>query len=136
MATIKNPHAYCKRVIMNSLKNEYRQNDNAYKHISPVGDKIFLLMDREVPESEWERMISEKNPRLWLAFIENEKLFFALNSLADDDLYLVFVLFVRQMTQREAADYLGITQQAVSKRWAQLKNFFQKSLNLVVEKCP
>lgn len=35
MADIKNP---ADRAVMNSLKNEYRHNDNAHKRITPVGD--------------------------------------------------------------------------------------------------
>lgn len=126
MSTVKNPHAYYKRVVMNSIKNEYRQNDNAYKHISPVGDKIFLLMDREVPESEWERMIGEKDPRLWLEFIERDELFLALSSLDEDDLYLVFILFVEGMTQKEAAECLDVAQSTVSHRWRRLKQQLKK----------
>ena len=126
MSTIKNPHAYYKRVVMNSMKNEYRQNDNAYKHISPVGDKIFLLMNREVPESEWERMIGEKDTRLWLEFIESDELFLALSSLDEDDLYLVFILFVEGMTQREAAKCLDVAQSTVSHRWRRLKQQLKK----------
>ena len=38
MAEIKNIEAYFGTVVRNSYKNEYRSNDNFFKHISSAGD--------------------------------------------------------------------------------------------------
>ena len=39
MAEIKNKEGYFHTIVRNSYKDEYRSNDNYFKHISSVGDE-------------------------------------------------------------------------------------------------
>lgn len=125
---IKSKAAYCKTVIKNSLKNEYRSNDNAAKYISPTGvwfDGYTFPIDGE---ASIETTIALKSPEDWLLFMENEQLHAALCNLNAKDLEFLFVMFKFGYTQRQIAEQMGISQTAVHKRWkriaAQVKKFF------------
>lgn len=118
---IKNRAAYCKTVLRNSLKNEYRSNDNAAKHISPIGvwfDRYTLSME---DVTDIENRISIQSPQDWLLFIGDERLHAALCWLKPKDLEFLFVMFKNGYTQRQMAEYLGVHQNAVHARWKRIR---------------
>ena len=73
-----------------------------------------------------ECLFGESSPANWLMIIDNQKLHSALSALKDEDLNLVFVLFACQLSQREAAELLGIPQTTISKRWRSIKRKIEK----------
>ena len=128
MSENKKPLAYYKRVVFNSLKNEYRQNDNAAKHITPVGDELFSVTEVLDFDLLLEIELSGTSPENWLLFIENQQLYKALRSLKESEMLLVFLKFHKGYSQAELAAQLGLSQQAVSKRQTailkKIKEFF------------
>lgn len=116
MSEKQKPMAYYKSVVFNSLKNEYRQNDNAAKYIVPVGEELFESDQTVEFDSILELNIPEHSPEDWLMFIENQQLFCALQKLNGQELMLVFLKFQKGYTQAELAEFYHLSQQAVSKR--------------------
>lgn len=101
MKKIRCQKAYFKTVVRNSKKNEYRQNDNARKHITPIGDDLYFLANNGTEEIE--SAISERNPQGWLSMIENPVLACTLNTFSKDDIELLYMAFVLELTQTEIA---------------------------------
>ena len=128
MSENKKPLAYYKRVVFNSLKNEYRQNDNAAKYITPVGDELFSVTEVLDFDLLLEFELSAVSPENWILFIENQQLYKALRSLQESEMLLVFLKFHKGYSQAELAAQLGLSQQAVSKRQTailkKIKEFF------------
>lgn len=116
MSEKQKPMAYYKCVVFNSLKNEYRQNDNAAKYIVPVGEELFESDQSVEFDSLLELSIPDRIPKDWLMFIENQRLFMALQKLNRQGLMLVFLKFQKGYTQAELAEFYHLSQQAVSKR--------------------
>ncbi|WP_066456842.1 sigma-70 family RNA polymerase sigma factor [Anaerotruncus rubiinfantis] len=121
MTKIQNLNTYCRQCVRNSLKNEYRQNDNAAKHITPVGLRIAERATPVNPCDEFEELLSCKSPEDWLLFIECPDLHKALSSLQKKDLELLFLLFVFGYTQQELSHLMGISQAAINKRYSRIK---------------
>ncbi len=116
MSEKQKPMAYYKSVVFNSLKNEYRQNDNAAKYIVPVGEELFESDQTVEFDSILELNIPEHSPEDWLMFIENQQLFCALQKLNRQELMMVFLKFQKGYTQAELAELFHLSQQAISKR--------------------
>lgn len=116
MSEKQKPMAYYKCVVFNSLKNEYRQNDNAAKYIVPVGEELFESDQTVEFDYLLEISISGRNPEDWLMFIENQQLFRALQKLNRQELVLVFLKFQKGYTQADLAEFYHLSQQAISKR--------------------
>ncbi|MEG1913432.1 MAG: hypothetical protein RR091_13205, partial [Cloacibacillus sp.] len=113
MSEKQKPLAYYKRVVMNSLKNEYRQNDNAAKHITPVGEDLFSITEILDFDLLLELELSGHSPENWLLFIENQQLYKALRSLRKSEMLFVFLKFNKGYSQAELAAQFGLTQQAI-----------------------
>ena len=60
------PLAYYKRVVFNSLKNEFRSNANAAKRIFPAGSSIYDFGAHMAPSPD--EMLSKLPPGHWLMF--------------------------------------------------------------------
>lgn len=120
----KKPFAYYRKVVRNSMINEFRQNANAGNHIVSVGDDLYSLDNgNEVNENTIERQIEAKSPEDWLMFIENSRLHEALKHLTNDQLALLFQLNVKGYSQTELAEIYGITPPAINFR---LKTIYRK----------
>lgn len=61
----------------------------------------------------------------WVDTIEDQRLVLALRQLSDEDLELLTFLVLEEHTQRELAEKLGCTQEAVSKRYIRIKKFLK-----------
>ena len=125
------PIAYYKAVVHNSLKNEYRQNDNAAKHITPVGLTLETYAGADPFDGDFDAAISVRTPEDWLQTIGDEHLYASLRGLCPDDFEFVFELFTSGMTQKQYADFKGVSKQAIGKRWARIRKVLQDSLNRV-----
>ncbi|WP_368233489.1 sigma factor-like helix-turn-helix DNA-binding protein [Anaerotruncus rubiinfantis] len=128
MAKIKDKDAYFKQCVLNSLKNEYRQNDNAAKYIMPVDLHIADKASLTAYDDEQEKELSYENPENWLLFIESPNLHRALSSLRKRDLELLFLLFVVGCTQRDVAKLTGVSLSAINKRYLRIKKIIKNSL--------
>ena len=89
MAEIKNPEAYFGTMVRNSYKDEFRANDNSFKHISSVGDEADIQQEstqgeRQMEQDSYfiERQLCESSIQNWLLFMENERLHKALSTLS------------------------------------------------------
>lgn len=123
----KKPIAYYRKVVRNSMINEFRQNANAGNHIVSVGDDLYSLTNGvKENDNTIERQIEAKSPEDWLMFIENPKLHEALKHLSTDQLELLFLLDVKGYTQMELAAFYGIKHQSLSDR---LQKIYKKIKN-------
>jgi RNA polymerase sigma factor (sigma-70 family) len=121
----KKPYRYFSKLIHNSNINEFRQNDNAEKYISPVGDDLYDIdsdIDDERGENEdlLELFIGNRTPLNWLMFIENPQLHRALSQLTADELELLFLAYVSDHNQKELASLYGLSQQGISYRFKKI----------------
>ena len=135
MAEIKNTDAYFGAMVRNSRKDDYRANDNFYKHISSVGDE--LDMQREVVKQRGEetsdtnsveRSLSELDAVNWLLFMENVQLHKALARLPIADVEFLLELSRFNFNQSVYAKMNSISKQAVSKRFRKLREKILKIL--------
>lgn len=128
MSERKKPIAYYKRIVFNSLKNEYRQNDNAAKYITPVGEELFSVTEIVEFDVLLEQELAGISPENWMLFIENPQLYNALHSLQASEVLFLFLKFQKGYSQRELAEQLGLSQQGISKRQQailkKIKEFF------------
>ena len=113
MSENKKPYSYYEAVVSNSLKNEYRANDNAGKHIAFYD----TLPERETSDAMIENELVQQEPESWLMFIENPRLHMALSVLTPEELELVYMLMERRYTQAQLAAHYGISQQTISKKY-------------------
>lgn len=129
-----NPIAYFKQMVRNSLKDEYRQNDNEAKHTLPAGlmlDRHSAIVDNDI---QFEDYLTQKGAKDWLMAIEDKKMHHALDRLSQDDLDVVYFLFVLGYTQRELAMLLGISQPALAKRWKKIRKKIKAGYIEVIKK--
>lgn len=117
--------AYFTTMIRNSDKNEYRQNANAFNHISATGVWFDGYRQPVGSETDIESQIGAQRPEDWLLFIEDARLHAALCSLKSKDLEFVFVMFRNGYTQRQMAAHLGIRQNAVHERWRRIRKIIE-----------
>ena len=120
--------AYFMAVVRNSMKNEYRQNDNAAEHITPTGIWFDGYKAPLTGAEDAENQIANQTAEDWLLFINNEHLHTALSTLKHADLDFVFVFYKHGYTERQMAELLGVTQQTVHRRRKKIlkliKSFF------------
>lgn len=64
----------------------------------------------------------------WIEEFENEELASRLYKLSDDDLLIVTLLFVENRSKTEIARIQGVSQQAISKKWARIKKILVQGL--------
>lgn len=123
------PTAYYKKIVSNSKKNEYRQNDNAAKYIFPAG----LMADSDwsyvSAEQEFNRYMEYSGPEDWLTTFSNEKLAASMQNLHKQELELVYMFFVCGYTQKEVALHLGISQPAIHKKWSKIRKIIKTLMN-------
>lgn len=62
----------------------------------------------------------------WVDAIEDQQLSLRLRQLSDDDLELLTLLVLEELSQREASRMLGCSQSAISQRYQRIKNFLRK----------
>ena len=130
MAEIKNPEAYFGTMVRNSYKDEFRANDNFFKHISSVGDEADIQQEFSEPEKQLEcdtdfieRQLSELSVENWLLFMENERLHKALSSLPMAEVeFLLELVAGFKLNQTAFAKANGVSRQSVSKRFRRLRN--------------
>lgn len=133
MEKSKKPYRYFSKLIHNSNINEYRQNDNAEKYITPVGDDLYEMDqddESEVKsEDSIERLLVMQNPQNWLLFMDNKELQKALKRLSPDDLEFIFLMHVKDYTQAEMAATYHKSQATISKHYKvilkKLKKLFE-----------
>lgn len=138
---IKNPEAYYATVVRNMDKNDYRANDNFYKHVDSVGDeqdirkKIRDSQSGPIPHDfSMERQLCDASLQNWLMTLENDSLYNALIMLPPDNLKLIYLLYVRGLSQTECALSLGVKQGAVSRKHNRIKLFLQNHMSNVIKK--
>ena len=122
MADIKNPEAYFKTTVRNSYKDEFRANDNFFKHVSSVGDITDIPNEYNgnngvYSDCSIEIQLNESSLENWLLFMDSESLHNALKSLPSAQLTFLFELAAFDFDKTEYAKAKGITQQAVSDRF-------------------
>lgn len=123
---IKNLAAYCNKVRSNMKKNEYRSNDNEAKYATPTGIWFDGYKTPVADVSDIEALIAAKSPEDWLQFIENVALHRALSSLKPKDLAFVHEMALYGYSQAQMSERLGISQQAVSRRWQRIQRKIKK----------
>ena len=122
MSEIKNPEAYFATIVRNSNKDEYRANDNFYKHISSVGDgtdiSIRVELENHIYSDAYtiESALSEESLENWMLLLESTTLHFALSELPAANLKLVYMLYVLRLNQDQCAEILGLKRAAVCRR--------------------
>lgn len=129
MAEIKNPEAYFGTMVRNSYKDEYRANDNFFKHISSVGDEAGIQQESSEPKRHLEsdtdfieQQLSELSVENWLLFMENERLHKALSSLPVADVeFLLELVAGFKCNQTAFAEANGVSRQSISKRFRRLR---------------
>ena len=138
MSHIKNPEAYFHTMVKNMDKNDYRANDNFFKHIDSVGDetdirkKINAQTYGEPDAYSVEGSFCETSVENWLLFMENERLHSALRQLSHEELRLLFLIYVQHIEQCQIAPLCGLTPSGLNKRLARIKTKlkkFYKSVN-------
>lgn len=129
-----NPVAYFKQAVRNSLKDEYRQNDNEAKHASPAGLALEHFFAIKSDSADFDDYLTWKSARDWLMTIEDDNMSYALNKLAEDELEMVYLLFAIGCTQRELAIRLGISQPALAKRWKKIRKKIKAGYMEVIKK--
>jgi len=130
MAEIKNPEAYFGTMVRNSYKDEFRANDNFFKHISSVGDEADIQQEFSEPERQLEydanfieQRLSELSVENWLLSMENERLHKALSSLPTAKVeFLLELVAGFKLNQTAFAKANGVSRQSVSKRFRRLRN--------------
>ena len=130
MAEIKNPEAYFGTMVRNSYKDEFRANDNFFKHISSVGDEADIQQEFSEPERQLEydanfieQRLSELSVENWLLFMENERLHKALSSLPMAEVeFLLELVAGFKLNQTAFAKANGVSRQSVSKHFRRLRN--------------
>jgi|GEM_PF-2363632 len=130
MAEIKNPEAYFGTMVRNSYKDEFRANDNFFKHISSVGDEANIQQEFSEPERQLEydanfieQRLSELSVENWLLSMENERLHKALSSLPTAKVeFLLELVAGFKLNQTAFAKANGVSRQSVSKRFRRLRN--------------
>ena len=140
MSDIKKPNAYFSTMVRNSRKDDYRANDNFYKHISSVGSEADVQQHTvqnttrvELDAYYIEQQLCETTAQNWLLFMEDKRLHKALCKLKPKDISFLFALSKYRYNCNEYAQISGFSKQAVSKRFRRLK----KILKLFLEKgCP
>lgn len=137
MAEIKNPKAFFSAVVRNSYKDEYRANDNFYNHISSVGDDSDVqreyterILEYRTDFIEWQ--LIEANVENWLLLMEDEHLHTALNDLPVTDVEFLLRLAKYRFNKTDYAKEIGISQQAVSKRFHRLR---KKIIDILKKGC-
>ena len=138
MAKTKNSEAYFRKIVRNSYKNEYRSNDNFFKHISSVGDESDIQQEsigksdnNELNNSSIERQLYESNAENWPMFMENCQLHASLSALSTKDIQFLFFIFVLRYSNIEIATAFELTPNIVAKQKKRLiekvrKIYFQK----------
>ena len=136
MAEIKNSNAYFRKIVRNSYKDEYRANDNYFKHISSVGNEADVQQKsselKTAPKCDTdcvEGLLSEVSVENWLLFMENERLHKALSALSLSDLELLFILVARGCSHRETAQIYNVTHTSIGKRYRKIILFIRNFLN-------
>ena len=139
MEKIKNKDAYFHTALNNSYKNEYRANDNFFKHISSVGDGVDIqrhtssrAMHAEPDSHSIEHQLCEGSVDNWLMFMENKRLHNILSRLPQADVELLFLLYSVRLRQTDIAILYGVSQGAIGWRHKRLKkiisDFLQNTL--------
>ena len=116
------PLAYFKAVVRNSKKNEYRQNENERKYISPTGIWFDGYETTLSGTDDLEQQISIQNAADWLRFIDNERLYTALSGLSQEDIEFLFSFYKNGFTERQMAKHLNVSQATVHKRRKKILN--------------
>lgn len=129
MAEIKNPEAYFGTMVRNSYKDEFRANDNYFKHISSVGDEADIQQELPEPKGHLEsdndfieQRLCELSVENWLLFMENERLHKALSGLPVAEVEFLLELAGFHFKKAAFAKAKGVSQQAISKRFHRLRN--------------
>lgn len=131
MPVIKNKVAYFSIVVRHMDIKDFAENDRYFDMFSSVGgsnevQQYESTKDKERHEAE--QTLCDSNLENWLLFMENEQLHTALCRLSPEDQKFIFNLFSQDLTQREMASRLGISQMEVWRRWRKLAEILKKSL--------
>jgi len=128
MAEIKNPEAYFGAIVRNSYKDEFRANDNFFKHISSVGNEVDIQQESTgennsmEPEAySIEQQLCETSIQNWLLFMENERLHGILSQLPPKDVELLFLIFSARLRQSDIARLYNVSQGTIAYRYKKLK---------------
>jgi len=131
MSEIKNPKAYFGTLVRNSQKDEYRANDNFFKHISSVGDEADIqreaLTVHKHDSDSIEQQLCEADVESWLLFMESERLHSALTRLLPAQVVFLYELAAFDFDQTKYAAAKGIRKQSVSDRFRRICKKIKKS---------
>lgn len=122
MSEINNWLAYCRKVVKNMNINDFRSNDNFYKHVSSVGNEHDVqrkkLSEQGVSQEDncVENSLSESSFENWLIHLDNAELHNAINRLSKTDQRILYLLYVHGLSQEECGQVLHIPQRTISHR--------------------
>lgn len=80
---------------------------------------VKFLTQLSVPPDAWH------SREWWVEEIENPQLAWALKGLSKSDLEFITRIVIEKATQMELSEELGISQQAVSKKWRKMKKILK-----------
>jgi len=121
MSENKKPYAYYKAVVSNSLKNEYRANDNACNHIAFYDE----LPERESSDAMIENELAPQSPENLLMFLDNPRLHRALSQLTREELRIVYLMYLGYKHNEIAEDY-GVSRATMTQRIGRIRKKIEK----------
>ena len=134
---IRNPEHYFNRFIANEILRDQQEEQDYYA--------FFESLDELTERGYFSKLQIDRNfsaPKAdvsdgffsWIDQIENECLFEAVQKVSETDKIILTLRFQHLLTQRETADYLGVSQMTVSNHERSLKKFFRNFLKNAFQK--
>ncbi len=118
--------AYYRKVVRNSIINEYRANDNQAKHITVDSGLLIKSVQACWMEDIVTCRMEQEGLESWLQSIENPKLLRALRLLKPKEAEFIYTITVNGFTTYEMADHLGISQSSTAERYKRIKEKIKK----------
>lgn len=141
---IRNREHYFNRYIAKEVMHDAEQTSK-YQKVHKSLDSILSGEDQKISKKKLLLIAANEDGYLlrthehrsvndWLADIENENLFHALSKLSYRQQLILLYRYDYMLSQREVADILHISQQAISKEECSAKKFIKKFLSGGCEK--
>ena len=140
---IRNKQHYFKRYVAKETKhdfltqNDYHSKNVSYEELLESGNRVIkserlLLLAVNENDEQFDKYMTEKSVESWLECIHNPRLHKALKQLTEIQKNILYLRYYHLLSQRETAEILCCSQQAVSRQEraakGKIKNFFEKWL--------